>query len=312
LRFEILDWKHPRQMWALFAAPKFDSGWFKNKPLTWNAGLERALGKSKGETPGSGSACGLRRCFNTDRVTSVITTDCDREPSASLEVCPVCGHDRFTNQPILWPELIEQWELSPEEVSYIDLQQGFCCANCKNNLRAMTLAAAVTSVFGFAGSFQDFCRSHPGIRQLTVIEINQAKNLSPFLQALPKYALHSFPQLDMRRMSFADSSIDLIIHSDTLEHVPTSKVALEESRRVLKPGGHLFYTVPIVIGRLTRTRRGLPSSYHGRPGVKREDCIVQTEYGADFWCEIFEAGFREVRLTSLIFPASVAIHAVKT
>jgi SAM-dependent methyltransferase len=43
LRFEILDWKHPRQTWALFAAPKFDSGWFKNKPLTWNAGLENAL-----------------------------------------------------------------------------------------------------------------------------------------------------------------------------------------------------------------------------------------------------------------------------
>jgi SAM-dependent methyltransferase len=43
LRFQILDWKHPRQTWALFAAPEFDSGWFNNKPLTWNAGLERAL-----------------------------------------------------------------------------------------------------------------------------------------------------------------------------------------------------------------------------------------------------------------------------
>jgi SAM-dependent methyltransferase len=116
----------------------------------------------------------------------------------------------------------------------------------------------------------------------------------------------------MQRMSFADSSIDVIIHSDTLEHVPDSKAALKESLRVLKPGGHLFYTVPIVIGRLTRTRHGLPRSYHGRPGVNRDDCIVQTEYGADFWCEIFEAGFRELRLTSLIFPASVAIHAIKT
>jgi SAM-dependent methyltransferase len=47
LRFEILDWKHPRQTWALFAAPKFDSEWFKNKPLTWNAGLERALRQKK-------------------------------------------------------------------------------------------------------------------------------------------------------------------------------------------------------------------------------------------------------------------------
>jgi len=43
LRFEILDWKHPRQTWALFAGPKFDSSWFKNNPLNWNAGLERAL-----------------------------------------------------------------------------------------------------------------------------------------------------------------------------------------------------------------------------------------------------------------------------
>ncbi len=43
LRFEILDWKHPRQTWAIFAAPKFDSSWFKDRPLTWNTGLERAL-----------------------------------------------------------------------------------------------------------------------------------------------------------------------------------------------------------------------------------------------------------------------------
>ncbi|HEX5491491.1 MAG TPA: class I SAM-dependent methyltransferase [Candidatus Udaeobacter sp.] len=43
LRFEILDWKHPRQTWALFAAPGFDSTWFKKQPLTWNTGLKRAL-----------------------------------------------------------------------------------------------------------------------------------------------------------------------------------------------------------------------------------------------------------------------------
>jgi SAM-dependent methyltransferase len=48
LRFEILDWKHPRQTWALFAAPKFDSGWFKNKPLTWNTRLENVLRQKKG------------------------------------------------------------------------------------------------------------------------------------------------------------------------------------------------------------------------------------------------------------------------
>jgi len=39
LRFEILDWRHPRQTWALFAAPEFDTAWFQNKPLIWNTML---------------------------------------------------------------------------------------------------------------------------------------------------------------------------------------------------------------------------------------------------------------------------------
>ena len=43
LRFEVLDWKHPRQTWALFAAPAFDSTWFKDRPLTWNESVQRAL-----------------------------------------------------------------------------------------------------------------------------------------------------------------------------------------------------------------------------------------------------------------------------
>ena len=43
LRFELLNWKHPRQTWALFAAPKFDSSWFKDRLLSWNTRLERAL-----------------------------------------------------------------------------------------------------------------------------------------------------------------------------------------------------------------------------------------------------------------------------
>lgn len=39
LRFQILEWKHPRQTWALFARPAFDTSWFAGKPLTWNTWL---------------------------------------------------------------------------------------------------------------------------------------------------------------------------------------------------------------------------------------------------------------------------------
>jgi hypothetical protein len=47
LRFQILEWKHPRQTWALFAAPEFDLRWFKDNALTWNASLEKTLGQNR-------------------------------------------------------------------------------------------------------------------------------------------------------------------------------------------------------------------------------------------------------------------------
>ncbi len=37
---ELLDWKHPRQRWVLFARERFDTTWFAGRPLTWNTMLE--------------------------------------------------------------------------------------------------------------------------------------------------------------------------------------------------------------------------------------------------------------------------------
>jgi cyclopropane fatty-acyl-phospholipid synthase-like methyltransferase len=46
--FLLLDWKHPRQRWALYAKPKFETAWFQNRPLTWNTMLEFAPSGSTG------------------------------------------------------------------------------------------------------------------------------------------------------------------------------------------------------------------------------------------------------------------------
>lgn len=42
-RFQILDWKHPRQTWALFAREKFDTSWFENKILSWNTFIDSII-----------------------------------------------------------------------------------------------------------------------------------------------------------------------------------------------------------------------------------------------------------------------------
>ncbi len=232
--------------------------------------------------------------------------------SYPLQQCPACGSDRFHEQKVLWPELIAEWQLAPEEVRYIDQQQGLACLDCGNNLRAMTLAAAITRAFDHAGSLRELCLSNARFRDLRLLEINPAGELTAFFKLLPHHSLVAFPAFDMQQMNLPDESIDIVVHSDSLEHIPDPLQALRECRRVLKKGGHLFYTVPVVVGRLTRSRTGLPPSYHGtRAAGAVDDYRVQTEYGADFWGELFAAGFQDVSLTSLIFPASVAIHGTK-
>lgn len=42
LELLLLDWKHPRQKWALFSKPNFDTTWLQGRQLTWNTFLEYA------------------------------------------------------------------------------------------------------------------------------------------------------------------------------------------------------------------------------------------------------------------------------
>ncbi len=42
----------------------------------------------------------------------------------------------------------------------------------------------------------------------------------------------------------ADTSVDVVLATETLEHVPEPSVFLDEARRVLRPGGRIVLTVP--------------------------------------------------------------------
>lgn len=51
-------------------------------------------------------------------------------------------------------------------------------------------------------------------------------------------------EANVEQLPFADSSFDLVVASDILEHVLSLSVALSEIRRVLSDGGHLAVNVP--------------------------------------------------------------------
>lgn len=227
-----------------------------------------------------------------------------------VESCPVCGGIDFSYREVLWPELVSDWQLSPAEAHYINRQQGYCCIGCSNNLRSMALADAILRAYDFQGTLMEFV-GRDFAKTLRVLEINEAGHLSSIFARLPGHRLVRFPEYDMTNLSFASDTFDLVVHSDTLEHVLNPIAALSECRRVLAGGGRCIFTVPIVVGRPTRSRAGLKNSYHGTQERTDLDYIVHSEFGADVWKYVIEAGFISVRIHSLEYPSALAIEAIE-
>jgi len=222
--------------------------------------------------------------------------------------CPVCGASDFGFQEVLWPELIADWQLSPAEAEYTNVQQGFYCLRCKANLRAMTLAYALCQSRGWPGTLEAWVWSGSA-SSVKLLEINDAFTLGQCWRDLPGRELVAYPETDMHALPFPAATFDIVVHSDTLEHVDNPVHALAECRRVLKPDGELVFTIPMIVGRMSRSRVGLHASYHGREGDQLEDYRVATEFGADAWTAVFESGFTHCSLVSLVYPASVAMVA---
>jgi len=230
--------------------------------------------------------------------------------SKPIEACTCCGSNDLVASKVLWRALVEEWGLSEEETRYVDRQQGLQCRRCRSNLRTMALALAVCRCYGHDGTFAQFVKKF-GTRRLRILELNEAGGLTQFLSKLPKHCLAKYPQVDMTHMPYADNSYDLVLHSDTLEHVRQPVSALAECYRILEPGGYCVFTIPVIVDRMTRGREGLPLSYHGDPNERSADLAVQTEYGCDAWKHLILAGFQECRLVTPEFPSALAFVGVR-
>lgn len=107
-------------------------------------------------------------------------------------------------------------------------------------------------------------------------------------------------------LSYASGSLDLLAHSDVLEHVYDLDGALREAARVLRPGAVMLFTVPFFGDRPLSLLRGRPLSdgtiehleapeYHG-DGVRRGGIYTFHSLGWDFITRIRAAGFRQAEV----------------
>lgn len=225
-------------------------------------------------------------------------------------ICSCCGSQNLKFHPILWKQLIDEWQLSEHEVEYINRQQGLICLDCQSSLRTMALAMSIMKCWGYQGVFKDFI-SDSGFNNARILEVNEAGNLSQFLEKIPGRILSTYPPVDMMNLPYQEGQFDFVIHSDTLEHIKYPILALSECRRVLRNGGFCCFTVPTVVERLTISREGMPPSYHGSVAEKEADLLVYTEWGSDTWIQILKAGFPESRVYCLEYPSALAWVGVK-
>lgn len=222
--------------------------------------------------------------------------------------CRVCGGSDFSHHDVLWSNLIAQWGLSDREAHYINIQQGTRCTFCGANVRSIALADAILRHVHARSTLKEWVVDDAG-EACDLLEINEAGSLTDDLAKLPGHRLVRYPEYNMMALPFQSGSFDLVVHSDTLEHVPNPFQGLRECRRLLRRGGACIFTVPVVVGRLTRDRKGLPLSVHGSEGCGDSSMTVHTEFGADVWCHVLDSGFDDCRLVPYRYPAGIALIA---
>lgn len=223
-------------------------------------------------------------------------------PTMYRRYCRLCGNRSRRGRPWkLADGLVDSWQIDSHWRRLIERREGLWCDACGAASRYRYLAWVIMEELGAPelgyASFSDYARSGH-FQRLRVAEINGCGALHRYLDLNPGLAYSEYgseapavPSEDLTRLSYRDLEFDLVVTSDTLEHVPELSRSLVEIERVLKPGGRHIFTVPVIWdGRKTRQRAMLeggrivhvhPPSYHGVWEDRKADRLVFHEFGDD-------------------------------
>ncbi len=184
------------------------------------------------------------------------------------ETCLVCGKFRpmLLRRRVIPRRLEEMWGLSSRLADALARRESSDCSNCGAKLRARRIAAVILQNFQVGNppapvrSIHEWTRSHE-IARLKIAEINRIEGLHEELARLPGFQASDYHpgarpgeivagirSEDLTHLTYLDDSFDLVLTSETLEHVPGLAAALEEIGRVLVPGGRHIFTVPQLPG----------------------------------------------------------------
>ncbi len=217
--------------------------------------------------------------------------DGQRDREGTCAVCGRTGRQRYSSW-VLSRELARRWgdDLAARESLF--------CERCGCSLRVRRIASVLVDLYAERATTLAELVREDAFRALRIAEINSIGRMHPFLAETPGLTHVEYPEEDIQALSWEDGCYDLVLTSETLEHVPDPHLALRETYRVLRPGGRHVFTVPVDPSlAATRSRSSLPPEHHGRGGgpfglvTRRTDMLVHTDFGSDLSEVVRAAGF---------------------
>ena len=211
-------------------------------------------------------------------------------------VCGVEGRFRFSSW-ILPPDMVRDLG---DAVRAFRRRESLWCGACGASLRVRRIADVLVEHYADRAETLAELVDEDRFAALRVAEINSIGTAHDVLARHPRLTYSEYPQEDVTALSYADACFDLVLTSDTLEHVPDWEQALRETRRVLRAGGRHVFTVPAVPSRATTgSREGLVPQYHAQASGllrllsrgAREDMLAYTDFGMDVPDRLRAAGF---------------------
>ena len=188
------------------------------------------------------------------------------------------------------------------------------CSACSASLRYRLQASAIAATYGSPDLALRELVETPELSGLTVYEPGISGPLKRLLSQLDGYfASYLWPDVeqgeehqgvrceDLRDLTLYDESVDLVVSSDVFEHVRGPIEAFAELFRVLRPGGHHIFTVPLRWPLPSTTEPRVDYSgpedvflvtpeYHGSP-TDPNGSLVYTDFGMDVPEQLREIGF---------------------
>jgi SAM-dependent methyltransferase len=190
-------------------------------------------------------------------------------PGSRLRTCKCCDHFSLI-------------------ASFSAGEEAKLCIRCKANLRYEMLASYLRA-------------ANLDWKNIAVLELDHRSPIRPILSQAKEYyrTFYSTSEPlgsvradgarceDITQLTLASNSVDLIVSSDVLEHVPDPHAAFRECYRVLRPGGFHLFTVPprpktqkraeIIDGKINFL---MEPDYHSDP-LNPQGILAFWDYGPD-------------------------------